>query len=128
MSSPGLIHFSSQQMDSAFSKGAVVYNGTPERSYQVHAARKNSTGEAEVHEHDTDIFHILEGAATLVTGGTVLEAQSTAQGETRGTSLRDGTSTPLAKGDVVIIPNGLPHWLTDVQGTLLYYVVKVRQQ
>lgn len=128
MHNPGLIHFTSQQMDSAFSTGAVVYNGTPERSYQVHAARKNSTGEAEIHERDTDIFHILEGTATLVTGGTVLDAKSTAPGETRGSSLRDGTSTPLAKGDVAIIPNGLPHWITDVQGTLLYYVVKVRQQ
>lgn len=128
MQNPGLIHFTSQQMDDAFSKGTVVYNETPERSYQVHAARKNSSGEAEVHERDTDIFHILEGSATLVTGGTVVDAQSTAQGEMRGTSLRGGTSTPLAKGDVVIIPNGLPHWLTDVQGTLLYYVVKVRQQ
>lgn len=126
MSDNNVIHFSHEQIEHAFEKGAVLYNGNPERNYQFHAARKTASGEAEVHLHETDIFHIAEGAATLVTGGTVVDPRTTAPGEIRGTSISNGEKTRLTKGDVVIIPKGVPHWLTEVEGTFLYHVVKVR--
>jgi glc operon protein GlcG len=45
--------------------------------------------------------------------------------EIRGTAIDGGTTRHLAKGDVVVVPNGLPHWFKLVDGPLLYYVVKV---
>lgn len=33
----------------------------------------------------------------------------------------------ITKGDVVVIPNGTPHWFKEVKAPFLYYVVKVRQ-
>jgi quercetin dioxygenase-like cupin family protein len=51
--------------------------------------------------------------------------KTTAADETRGPSIAGGTEHLLASGDVLIVPNGVPHWFTHVQAPFLYYVVKV---
>jgi hypothetical protein len=95
--------------------------------YKIHASRREGPGLAEIHTRDTDIAYILEGSATLVTGGKVIDAKSTGPEELRGSSIVDGDSRVLTAGDVVVIPNGVPHWFKEVQAPFLYYVVKVRQ-
>ena len=80
---------------------------------------------AEVHELDTDIIYVLDGTASLVTGGEVVDGKTTAPSEIRGASIRGGESRTLAKGDVLVVPNGTPHWFREVRGPFLYYVVKV---
>jgi quercetin dioxygenase-like cupin family protein len=92
----------------------------------VHASRRDGAGKAEVHTRDTDIIYVLDGSATFVTGGTVVDGQTTAPDEIRGASIASGETRKLAKGDVVIVPNGTPHWFQEVKGPLSYYVVKVR--
>ena len=52
-------------------------------------------------------------------------SQETAPGERRGETIEGGTAQPLAKGDVLVVPNGVPHQFTEVRGPFLYYVVKV---
>ena len=94
-------------------------------SYKVQAGRRVMPGEAEVHEHDTDIFYILEGTATFVTGGTVSEAKITGPGETRGKTITGGTARKLTKGDVIVVPAGVAHCFTEVPAPFVYYVVKV---
>jgi glc operon protein GlcG len=47
--------------------------------------------------------------------------------ELRGTGIQGGETRQLVPGEVVVIPNGVPHWFKQVQGPFLYYVVKVRQ-
>ena len=79
---------------------------------------------AEVHARDTDIIYVLEGSATIVTGGQVVDGKTTATDEIRGRSITGGAERRLAKGDLFIVPNGVPHWFTEVQAPFLYYVVK----
>jgi quercetin dioxygenase-like cupin family protein len=106
----------------AFAKGQpIVETG----SYKVSASRRDKDGQAEVHARDTDIMYVVEGTATLVTGGQVVGGKSTAADEIRGDSISGGDSRPLVKGDVIIIPNGVPHLFKDVKAPFLYYVVKV---
>ncbi len=107
----------------AFDRGAVLVNET---HYMVHASRRDAAGMAEVHLKDTDIIHVLEGTATMVTGGTVIGGRPTAADEVRGDSITGGSERHLAVGDVLVVPKGMPHWFREVQGTFLYYVVKVR--
>jgi mannose-6-phosphate isomerase-like protein (cupin superfamily) len=108
----------------AFVKGRpLIENG----AYKVHASRRDAPGQAEVHTLDTDIFYVLEGSATVVTGGDVVDAKDTAANERRGASIRGGETRRLAKGDVFIIPNGVAHQFTEVQGPFLYYTVKVTE-
>ena len=61
-----------------------------------------------------------------MTGGTVENAKATAPGEIRGTAITNGEERRIAKGDVLIVPAGTPHWFKEVLGPLNYYVVKVR--
>src|SRR5271163_4969513 len=61
--------------------------------YKSHAIRlsvRTASGGAEIHAHFDDIFVVTGGKATLITGGTVVNAQSGGDGETKGTSIQDG--------------------------------------
>jgi quercetin dioxygenase-like cupin family protein len=108
----------------AFARGApLVETG----DYKIHASRREGPGVAEVHTRDTDIAYVLRGSATLVTGGTAVELKSIAPEELRGAAITGGETRQLVPGDVVVIPNGVPHWFQEVDAPFLYYVVKVRQ-
>lgn len=108
---------------SAFEKGMPLLETA---GYKVHASRRETPGLAEVHTRDTDIIYVLQGTATVVTGGEVIDSKALAGSseEFRGASVRGGTAQQLAKGDVFVIPNGVPHQFTEVQAPFLYYVVK----
>jgi uncharacterized protein GlcG (DUF336 family)/mannose-6-phosphate isomerase-like protein (cupin superfamily) len=114
------------EVAAAFAKGAVLYDGEGSRNYMVHASRREGPGMVEVHARDTDIIYVLGGSAHLVTGGTVIDGKPTAADEVRGARIENGESRQIARGDVIIIPNGTPHWFESVKGPLTYYVVKVR--
>jgi glc operon protein GlcG len=115
----------SEQVQAAFAKGSPLIEV---EDYKVHASRRESMpGQAEIHIRDTDIIYVLQGSATLVTGGRAIGAKSTGPEELRGSSIQDGESREIGTGDVVVVPNGTPHWFKQVNGPLLYYVVKVRQ-
>jgi uncharacterized protein GlcG (DUF336 family)/mannose-6-phosphate isomerase-like protein (cupin superfamily) len=118
--------FDAQTVKAAFDKGAVLEDGSNGENYMVHASRREKAGMAEVHELDTDIIYVLDGAATFVTGGKSVDAKMTAPNEFRGSSVEGGQTRQLKKGDVVIVPKGTPHWFKEVDGAFLYYVVKVR--
>ena len=118
-------YFPAEKVSAAFAKGAVLFDGDG-RNYMVHASRRDGAGQAEVHVKDTDIIYMLDGSTTFVTGGTVVGGKTTAPDEIRGTSVEHGDTRRLGKGDVIIVPNGTPHWFKQVDGPVLYYVVKVR--
>lgn len=114
------------QVDAAFAKGAVLFDGAGGRNYMVHASHRDKAGQAEVHALDTDIIYVLDGTATFVTGGTVTDPKTVEPNEIRGAGISAGETRQLAKGDVVIVPNGTPHWFQQIRGPFNYYVVKVR--
>ena len=113
-------------MAAAFAKGAVLFGGEGGRNYMVHASHREKAGMAEVHTLDADIIYVLEGSATFVTGGTVVAGKTIEPNEIRGTAINGGETRTIAKGDVIIVPNGTPHWFKEVSGPINYYVVKVR--
>ncbi|HEX3236271.1 MAG TPA: cupin domain-containing protein [Gemmatimonadales bacterium] len=95
--------------------------------YKIHASRREGAGLVEVHTRDTDIAYVLQGSATLVTGGTAIGLKEIGTEEFRGSAIDGGDTRQLNPGDVVVIPNGTPHWFKQVKAPFLYYVVKVRQ-
>jgi len=118
--------FAHNDVDAAFAKGAVLFDGSGGRNYMVHASRRESPGVVEVHTKDTDILYVLKGSATIVTGGTMVDGKPTGPNEIRGREVTGGDTRSLVPGDVMIIPNGVPHWFKEVQAPFLYYVVKVQ--
>jgi mannose-6-phosphate isomerase-like protein (cupin superfamily) len=91
-------------------------------------AFRNRSGNAEVHQNFADVFYILDGHASVITGGEVVEPRTTAPGETLGASVKGGTQQELKAGDVVHIPAGMPHQMMVPEGgTVTYFVVKVEE-
>jgi mannose-6-phosphate isomerase-like protein (cupin superfamily) len=88
-------------------------------------AHRSEPGMVEVHDKETDTIYVLDGSATIVTGGTMIGGSVTAPGQQRGTDIKGGQAQRLAKGDVMVIPAGVPHWFKEVTGSIDYYVVKV---
>ena len=118
--------FDSKAVTEAFSKGTVLSGAANGENYMVHASRREKSGLAEVHDLDTDIIYVLDGTATIVTGGRSPDQRTIEPNEHRGSSIDGGETRQLKKGDVLIVPKGTPHWFKQVDGTFLYYVVKVR--
>jgi uncharacterized protein GlcG (DUF336 family)/quercetin dioxygenase-like cupin family protein len=118
--------FDSQAVNEAFGKGAVLLDGSDGRNYMVHASRRSTPGQAEIHNKDADVVYVLDGEATLTTGGRAVDAKTTAPDELRGVSIDGGETRSLTKGDVVVIPAGVPHQFVKVTNPFLYFVVKVR--
>jgi uncharacterized protein GlcG (DUF336 family)/mannose-6-phosphate isomerase-like protein (cupin superfamily) len=112
------------KVKAAFSKGMPLVEVS---GYKVHASHRDTAGMAEVHVRDTDIIYVLEGSAKFVTGGMVIDGKTTEENEIRGASIQGGEERRLAVGDVIIVPNGTPHWFKEVKAPFNYYVVKVVQ-
>jgi glc operon protein GlcG len=126
VASAPITYFDKDQVKAAFAKGSILLDGSDNRNYMVHASRRETPGMAEIHTKDTDIIYVLGGKATFVTGGTAVETKNIAADEIRGSSIHGGETQEIAEGDVIVVPNGVPHWFKEVPAPLTYYVVKVR--
>ena len=118
-------YFPAPTVSDAFARGSVLFDGQGE-NYMIHASRREKAGLAEVHLKDADLIHVLDGRATFVTGGSVVDPQTTAADEIRGKNINGGETREIAKGDVIVVPAGVPHQFAKVTDPFLYYVVKVR--
>ncbi|MGB6689967.1 MAG: hypothetical protein WBE76_19190 [Terracidiphilus sp.] len=91
-------------------------------------AFRNKSGGGELHRNFADLFTILDGQATLITGGKLVAPKTTAPGELRGSSVEGGTRQELKAGDEVHIPAGMPHqMLVPAGATVTYFVVKIEE-
>jgi len=96
---------------------------------------KGAKGGAASHDKVSEVYQVLDGSATLVTGGTIINPQRRASGQEEvtqingpgvsGTSINGGLSRQITKGDMVIIPAGTPHWFPEIQETITYTIVRV---
>lgn len=116
------VFFPRQQVRERFATGGLLLD---ESGYKVDAGRRESPGEVEYHERVADIMHVVEGTATVVTGGALLEPRGVGPGELRARAIDGGTSHELAEGDVLVVPAGVPHQFVDVSDPFLYFVAKV---
>ena len=89
-------------------------------------AQRRGAGEVEVHEKTNHVFIIVEGEATFVTGGTLVDARQTAPAQRRAPSVEGGETHYLTKGDVITIPAKTPHWFKEVPTqTIAYYAINL---
>src|SRR6266511_2528581 len=95
------VFISSETLHEKFETGGLLVD-TP--VYKLDAGRRTGPGEVELHEHVVDILQVVAGNAKVVTGETAHE---------------------LAVGDVLVIPNGVPHQFVDASDPFHYFVTKV---
>ena len=92
-------------------------------------ANRRTAGEVEYHDHTNHVFIIVEGEATLVVGGAMVQSKRTASDQMRAPSAEGGTTYHLSKGDVITIPAKTPHWFKEVPTkTVAYYAVNIESE
>jgi glc operon protein GlcG len=91
----------------------------------VQGSHRTGPGKVEIHDKETDVFYVTDGSATFMTGGTVIGDTVTKPGQHLGSDLKGGEAHNLTKGDVIVIPAGMPHWFKEVPQSVTYFVVKV---
>lgn len=77
-----------------------------------------------------NVMRVVQGNASVLTGGTMVDPREIAAGEVRAGEVRAGevqgaTTHELSEGDVLAVPAGVPHQFMEVSEEFLYYVVKV---
>lgn len=132
---PAATFFTADQLRKAIESAPDARPGHPELraaqliaapDYSVMQVRRTAPEKAEVHVSVADVWYVLRGSATVVTGGTMTDSVETAPGERRGSGVSNGESRKVGAGDVVVIPAGVPHWTSAVDGAeVVYLVVKV---
>ncbi len=79
----------------------------------------------EVHDGSDDIYYVLDGTATLVLGGSLVDAREISPGEWRAKTATDGQTYTIKKGDLVFVPRGTPHQRTVTGKGFSMILVKI---
>ena len=84
-------------------------------------------GDANLHRvNTTEIYYMLSGTATLVTGGTMVDPVDSPTSPTsqRAPRIDGGVSRRVVPGDVIIIPGHTPHWWSELDSDIEYLIFR----
>jgi quercetin dioxygenase-like cupin family protein len=118
----GVVHVDPEKVAAALAKGGSL---VARPDLLVSGSHREKGGQVEVHDKETDVLYILDGEATFVTGGQMVGGKVSQPGQWLGTDITGGQTSHIAKGDVFVIPAGVPHWFKEVPKSVSYFVVKV---
>jgi mannose-6-phosphate isomerase-like protein (cupin superfamily) len=88
--------------------------------HRINLIKRTKPAGAVAHDGFAELHHIIDGSGTLVTGGTIVRAA----GRGAAATIQDGTSRHVSKGDVVLVPPGMPHWYKELDGPITYLEVR----
>jgi mannose-6-phosphate isomerase-like protein (cupin superfamily) len=101
----------------------------------VHRTKISTPGEVAEHDLVSEVYHVISGSATLVTGPDIegMERRPATNTNVRllngpghnGKSIRNGVSHQLKAGDVIVIPAGTGHWFTKIDDHITYLMIRV---
>jgi mannose-6-phosphate isomerase-like protein (cupin superfamily) len=86
--------------------------------YNASLEYRAAVGPAAVHEKEAEFFYVIDGSATMVTGGKLVDEKRNGDNLT-GTAIEGGSSKSVAKGDFIVVPENTAHWFSTINGTLV---------
>ena len=86
--------------------------------YNVNMEHRVMGQAAAVHEKEAELFYVIEGSGTMVTGGKLVEEKRVNEANLTGSSVQGGVSKKIGKGDWILVPEGVPHQIPNVDGPL----------
>src|SRR5439155_20452988 len=87
--------------------------------YNVSLEYRALVANAAVHETEAELFYVVDGSAMLVTGGKLKNETRSNAANLSGTGIEGGVSRHIAKGDFIMVPEGVPHWFSAIDGTVV---------
>jgi mannose-6-phosphate isomerase-like protein (cupin superfamily) len=88
-----------------------VFTLTP---YNVAVERRLPRAQgASLHEAQAELFYVIDGSATLLTGGKLTGEKRTGT-NLAGTGIEGGVRQTFGKGDFLLVPSGIPHQFVDI--------------
>ena len=101
----------------------------------VHRTKIEKPGEVAEHDLVSEVYHVMSGSATLVTGTEMegMERRPATNTNVRmlngpghnAKSVRNGVTHQLKAGDVIVIPAGTGHWFTKIDDHITYLMIRV---
>lgn len=86
--------------------------------YNANLEYRASVGPASVHEKEAEVFYVIDGGGTMVTGGKLMNESRTNAENLTGSGIEGGTPRKLAKGDFLVVPENTPHWFSSLDGSI----------
>jgi mannose-6-phosphate isomerase-like protein (cupin superfamily) len=93
--------------------------------YNGHMEYRASVGNAAVHEKEAELFYVIDGSATLVTGGKLVDEKRTDATNLGGSAITGGTPREIAKGDWILVPENTPHQFNPIHGVIVLFSMHV---
>ncbi len=123
---PAAVHYiGHDKVTEVMSKGGAIVSDPG----LIVLAQRRQAGPVEYHDQNNHVFIFVDGEATLVVGGTMVDAKRTAPNQMRAPSVQGGTTYHVSKGDVITIPAKTPHWFKEVPTkTVAYYAVNIESE
>jgi mannose-6-phosphate isomerase-like protein (cupin superfamily) len=118
----GGIHVDPAKVAAALAKGGSLVTRS---DLLVSGSHREAAGQVEVHDKETDVLYVVDGEATFVFGGQMVGGKVSRPGQWLGSDITGGQTHRIGKGDVFVIPAGVPHWFKEVPKSVSYFVVKV---
>ena len=120
---PAAVHYiGHEQVSAVMAKGGPIVSDPG----LIVLANRREAGPVEYHDRTNHVFILVEGEATFITGGTMVDAKRTAPDQMRAASIEGGVTHHLTKGDVITIPAKTPHWFKEIPTkTVAYYAVNI---
>jgi mannose-6-phosphate isomerase-like protein (cupin superfamily) len=93
--------------------------------YNANLEYRASVGPAAIHENEAEMFYVIEGSGTMVTGGKLANEKRTNASNLTGTGIEGGTSREVSKGDFIMVPDNTAHWFSAINGYIVLMTLHV---
>jgi mannose-6-phosphate isomerase-like protein (cupin superfamily) len=86
--------------------------------YRVSIEYRTGVANAAIHDTEAEFFYVIDGSATFVMGGQLVDAQRSNAENSTGKSVNGGMTRKISKGDFMLVPQGVPHWFSAIDGSV----------
>jgi mannose-6-phosphate isomerase-like protein (cupin superfamily) len=93
--------------------------------YRANLEYRASVGPAALHEKEAEVFYVIQGSATMTTGGKLVNEKRTNAENMTGTGIEGGMSRKVSTGDFLIVPENTPHWVSQIDGVVVFMTLHI---
>ena len=92
-------------------------------AYRIAVDRRRTPQRANAHAGEAEVWAVVDGSGAITTGGKLVETRQ--DGKLIGRVIEGGVTTPVAQGDFVVIPEGVPHYITEANPHVIFVAIEL---